>query len=155
MVQKTLDFAFASCANIAQAVNAGDITATEVVETALTRIKKTNPVLNAYIARAGMELISGIGMRQIRAWHEVLLRRLIEGGRDRGLTLHGVNDVARKTVSTAFQVENAHAVEAAMRARGVLPAARGSVVRLAPHFYTSLDDIDTALDMLAEVVRGR
>src|SRR5262245_9294335 len=48
MAQKTLDFAFASCANIAQAVNAGDISATEVVETALTRIKKTNPVLNAF-----------------------------------------------------------------------------------------------------------
>ena len=48
MAQKTLDFAFASCASIAQAVNAGDITATTVVETALTRIKKTDPVLNAF-----------------------------------------------------------------------------------------------------------
>lgn len=113
----------------------------------------TPPVLNAYIARAGMELIAEIGIERIRAWHEVLVRRLMEGGRERGLSLHGVHDVARKTVSTAFTVENSHGVEAAMRAEGVLPAARGPVIRLAPHFYTSLDDVDTALDLLAKVVR--
>lgn len=113
----------------------------------------TPPVLNAYIARAGMELIAEIGIERIRAWHEVLVRRLMEGGSERGLSLHGVHDVARKTVSTAFTVENSHGVEAAMRAEGVLPAARGPVIRLAPHFYTSLDDVDTALDLLAKVVR--
>ena len=36
-----------------------------------------------------------------------------------------------------------------MRARGVLPSARGPVIRLAPHFYNTLDDVDTALDVLA------
>ena len=114
----------------------------------------TPPVLNAYIARAGMEMIASVGIERIRAWHEVLMQRLMDGGRARGLVLHGVHDVARKTVSTAFVVENSHEVEAAMRGRGVLPAARGAVIRLAPHFYSSLDDVDTALDLLAEVVRG-
>ena len=38
-----------------------------------------------------------------------------------------------------------------MRARGVLPSARGEVIRLAPHFYTTLDDVDRALDLLAEL----
>jgi selenocysteine lyase/cysteine desulfurase len=28
------------------------------------------------------------------------------------------------------------------------------VIRLAPHFYTSLDDVDRALDLLAEVTRS-
>jgi len=48
MAQKSPDFAFASCANIAQAVNAGDVTATAMIEAALARIKKTEPVLNAF-----------------------------------------------------------------------------------------------------------
>lgn len=112
----------------------------------------TPPVLNAYIARAGMEMIAEIGVGNIRAWHEVLARRLIEGGAARGLSLHGVPDAGRKTVSTAFVVENSHGVEVAMRARGVLPSARGPVIRLAPHFYTTLEDVDTALDALAEAV---
>ena len=111
----------------------------------------TPPVINAYVARAGMEIINAIGPANIRAWHETLARRLIEGGRSRGLTLHGSDDVRRKTATTAFVVRNSHAVESAMRARGVLPSARGEVIRLAPHFYTTIDDVDRALDLLAEL----
>ena len=111
----------------------------------------TPPVINAYVVRAGMEIINEIGPAKIRAWHEVLGRRLIEGGRSRGLTLHGSDDVSRKTATTAFIVRDSHAVESAMRARGVLPSARGEVIRLAPHFYNTTDDVDRALDLLAEV----
>jgi selenocysteine lyase/cysteine desulfurase len=113
----------------------------------------TPPIINAYIARAGMELIAEIGVGRIRAWHEVLAARLRDGGRERGLTLHGTTDLARKTANTAFLVNDSHAIEQAMRARGVLPSARGPVIRLAPHFYNTLDDIDTALDLLAELTR--
>ena len=59
--------------------------------------------------------------------------------------------MSRKTGTTAFVVRDSHAVEDAMRARGVLPSARGSVIRLAPHFYNTIDDVDRALDTLAAV----
>jgi selenocysteine lyase/cysteine desulfurase len=114
----------------------------------------TPPIVNAYIARAGMELIASVGVRRIREWHEVLARRLIEGGRARGLTLHGTTDIDRKTANTAFVVPDAHAIEARMRSRGVLPSARGPVIRLAPHFYSTLADVDTALDLLAELTHS-
>jgi selenocysteine lyase/cysteine desulfurase len=112
----------------------------------------TPPVMNAYIARAGMEMLNGIGIAKIRAWHEVLARRLIDGGRERGFTLHGTTDAARKTATTAFVVNDSHAVERAMRAHGVIASARGPVIRLAPHFYSTLEDVDCALDALAEAV---
>jgi len=115
----------------------------------------TPPVVNAYIARAGMEIIDDVSPASLRAWHEVLARRLIDGGRARGLVLHGTDDVSHKTATTAFVVPDSHGIEAAMRARGVLPSARGQVIRLAPHFYTTLDDVDCALDNLADVVRAR
>ena len=114
----------------------------------------TPPIINAYIARAGMEIISSIGVERIRAWHMVLAERLRDGGRERGLTLHGTPDLARKTANTAFVVRDSHAIEQAMRERGVLPSARGPVIRLAPHFYNTLDDVDTALDLLAELTRA-
>ena len=82
----------------------------------------------------------------------MLAERLINSGRDRGLELYGPSDVMRKTASTAFVVDDSYAVEMAMRARGVLPSARGPVIRLAPHYYSTLDDVDTALDVLASVV---
>lgn len=112
----------------------------------------TPPVANAYIARAGMEIINGVGVNNIRAWLETLGQRLIDGGRARGLTLHGTADMSHKTATTAFVVDDSHGVEVAMRARGVLPSARGPVIRLAPHFYNTLTDVDTALDVLASVV---
>ena len=112
-------------------------------------------MINAYIARAGLQIIDDVSPASIRAWHEVLARRLIDGGRARGLVLHGTDNVRQKTATTAFVVPDSHAVEEAMRARGVLPSARGEVIRLAPHFYTTLDDVDCALDILADVVRAR
>lgn len=111
----------------------------------------TPPVMNAYIARAGMEMISSIGIDKICAWHEVLSQRLRDGGRERGLKQQGTSDIARKTANTAFAVNDSHAIEQEMRERGVLPSARGPVIRLAPHFYNTLADIDTALDLLAEL----
>jgi len=113
----------------------------------------TPPVINAYVARAGMSIINEIGPANIRSWLEILARRLIEGGSARGLTLHGTADVARKTPSTAFVVPDAHRIEAVMRSRGVLPSARGAVIRLAPHFYNTIEDVDRGLDLLAEVTR--
>jgi selenocysteine lyase/cysteine desulfurase len=112
----------------------------------------TPPVINAYVARAGMEIVNGIGVAKIRAWHEVLARRLIEGGRDRGLTLHGTADAARKTASTAFVVDDSHGVEHRMRARGIIASARGPVIRLAPHFFSTREDVDRSLDALAAAV---
>lgn len=114
----------------------------------------TPPVLNAYIARAGMQIINEVGPRAIRDWLTVLGRRLIDGGRARGLSLHGTDDMTQKTATTAFEVDDSHAVELAMRERGVLPSARGPVIRLAPHFYNTLADVEIALDVLAAVVRG-
>jgi selenocysteine lyase/cysteine desulfurase len=112
----------------------------------------TPPIVNAYAARAGMETIARVGVAAIREWLEVLGRRLIDGGRARGLTIHGPADMSHRTATTAFVVDDAHGVEAAMRARGVLPSARGPVIRLAPHFYSTLEDVDIALDTLASVV---
>jgi selenocysteine lyase/cysteine desulfurase len=112
----------------------------------------TPPIINAFIARAGMGIINDVGPANIRAWLDVLGQRLIDGGRSRGLTILGTTVMARKTSTTAFLVDDSHAVEAAMRERGVLPTARGPVIRLAPHFYTTLDDVDVALDTLVSVL---
>jgi selenocysteine lyase/cysteine desulfurase len=113
----------------------------------------TPPVVNAYVARAGMELINRLGARPIRSWLQVLGQRLLDGGAQRGLSVYGPTDMTRKTATTAFAVDDSHAVELALRQRGVIASARGPVIRLAPHYYTSLDDVDAALDALADVLR--
>jgi selenocysteine lyase/cysteine desulfurase len=115
----------------------------------------TPPLINAYIARAGMDLIGEVGPDRIGEWHQSLAARLIAGGRDRGLVLHGTDDPRKKTATTAFLAEDSHAVESAMRARGMIASARGPVIRLAPHFYSTFADVDQALDTLAAVLARR
>jgi selenocysteine lyase/cysteine desulfurase len=113
----------------------------------------TPPIMNAYIARAGMEMIAQVGVAKIRAWHEQLSNRLIDGAALRDLCVSAPLRRSFKTANTAIEVHNAQAVEDAMRKKGVLPSARGPVIRLAPHFYNTIEDVDTALDVLADVAR--
>jgi selenocysteine lyase/cysteine desulfurase len=114
----------------------------------------TPPIVSAYVARAGMAVINEIGVDEIRRWLEVLGQRLIDGGVERGFALHGTTDMSRKTATTAFVVDDSPAVELTMRRRGIIPSARGPVIRLSPHFYNSIADVDTALDVLASVIPG-
>lgn len=112
----------------------------------------TPPVLNAWIAREGMAMVQEVGLHAIEAWTRVLSHRLLEEGRARGLRPMGPGDASRKTPTTAFACADAPAAETALRERGVLASARGPAIRLAPHFYSTTEDIDRALDALAEVV---
>lgn len=115
----------------------------------------TPGVFNAYVARAGMSIINEIGGEHIQAWTETLSQRLIDNGRDRGLRIHGTSDVRRKTPSTAFLCPfDSHRVEARLRERGIMASARGPVIRLAPHFYNTLDEMDRAVDVLAGIFAG-
>jgi selenocysteine lyase/cysteine desulfurase len=67
--------------------------------------------------------------------------------------LHGTPKPEGKAPTTAFWVgADSATVERRMRARGIIPSARGSVIRLSPHFYSTLDDVDQALDTLASVL---
>ncbi len=114
----------------------------------------TPPIINAYIARAGLEIIHEVGPTNIAAWTRALSERLVAGGAERGLTLSGTGNPACKAPTTAFVVgEDSASVERAMRARGVIPSARGNVIRLSPHFYSTFDDVDRALDTLVAVMR--
>jgi len=113
----------------------------------------TPDIVSAAVARAGLDIINTVGPSAIQTWTEQLSRRLIEGGRERGLALCSPADPSAKSPTTAFRTPvDAQAVETAMRSRGVLPSARGPVIRLAPHFYNTLEDVDNALDALVKVL---
>jgi selenocysteine lyase/cysteine desulfurase len=111
----------------------------------------TPPILEAYVARAGMAWLREIGLDAIHAWTQVLGARLLEGAEARGIPLlHRIRPDA-KTPTTAFLCEDSHAVESALRNRGVIASARGPAIRLAPHFFNTVEDVDHALDELAGV----
>ena len=110
----------------------------------------TPPVAGAYAARAGIEMIEQIGIDAIRDWTDRLGARAIEGARERGLEIDGTADLERKTATTAVRWPgDAKQAEDRLRRQGIVVASRGPVVRLAPHFFNTPDEIDRALDALA------
>lgn len=114
----------------------------------------TPPLFSAYVSRAAMEWLHGVGQDAIHDWTQHLSRRVVEGALARGLQLHGPGLAAPKTPSTAILCADAHAAEVAMRERGFIVSARGPALRVAPHFYNTEGEIDGALDALAAVLRG-
>ncbi|NLT35459.1 MAG: aminotransferase class V-fold PLP-dependent enzyme [Gaiellales bacterium] len=112
----------------------------------------TWPVAAAYVARAGLQIIRQVGVGNIRSWTQRLSAQLIEGGRARGLRLYGTDDVERKTPVCAFVCPgDSHRAETLMKKADVMVSARGSVIRLAPHFYNTPEEVEIALDRLADV----
>ena len=112
----------------------------------------TPPVFEVHVARAGLEWLHALGLDAIGDWTATLSARLVTGAADRGLDVWTPPDPTAKAPTTAVRCADAHAVEAAMRARGFVVSARGPAVRLAPHFYNTLDEMDQSLDALADVV---
>lgn len=116
----------------------------------------TPPILPAYVARAGMEMVLDVGTDRIAEWTLSLSRHLEAGASHRGLKVMGPSDPTLRTPTTAIEIPSSVGmssaeVEGAMRARNVLASARGPALRLAPNFFNSMDDVDRALDVLAEI----
>jgi selenocysteine lyase/cysteine desulfurase len=112
----------------------------------------TPPVLNAWIAREGLAMINEVGPVAIQSWTDHLSGLLIAGGAARGLKVLGPTGPGTKAPTTAFACQgDSHVVEVGLRARGILASARGPAIRLAPHFYSTAEDVDRALDALVEV----
>jgi selenocysteine lyase/cysteine desulfurase len=113
----------------------------------------TPPVINAYTARAGMELILQTCVERIRA-HILYLSTLAqELGQQLGLTLAGPVEAAKRGATTAFDVgspERAHQLEAILRQQNIVVSARGQIVRVAPHGFTREEEIRHALATLAD-----
>ncbi len=114
----------------------------------------TPPIMTAYIARAGMQLINDVGVENIQHWTDRLSAYCIAGALDRGLEVASPQDVRKKSPTTAIRVPgDSHHVEHALKERKIIASARADVVRIAPHFFTKMEDIDYVLDSFAEVLK--
>jgi len=113
----------------------------------------TPPVPTAYIARGGMEIINTVGVENIYHWTNLLSEHCIRGAMARDLEIASPLDLSMKAPNTAIRVPgDSHDFELALRERGVIASARSDVVRIAPHFFVTFEDIDYILDCYAELL---
>lgn len=118
----------------------------------------TPPVLNAYAARAGIELVQAAGLAAIRA-HILHLSTLAAAQAEYlGLTLSGPPAASARGATTAIETsspEQAHQIEAALRQRSIMVSARGHLVRLAPHGFTLEQEVIEALNAIAQLLKTK
>ena len=112
------------------------------------------PVIPAlYAASEGPRIIRKAGVQQIRAKSTRQTARLVALADARGYAVHAPRDPARRGGTVAFDVPHAYEVAQSLLARDILVDFRpGAGIRVAPHFYTSDEELDGAVGAIDEAL---
>jgi kynureninase len=112
------------------------------------------PVIPAlFAATAGPQILREAGMEAIRAKSVRQTSRLIELADARGYLVSAPRDPARRGGTVAFDVPYAREVAQALLAREVIVDYRpGAGIRVAPHFYTSDDEVESVVGEIDEIL---
>ena len=115
----------------------------------------TPNVPSIYSARAGYEIVASIGVPAIRERSLVLTRRIIETAQSAGYRLNTPLTDRERGGSVILDVPNAQAAADELIRREVIVDFRpGAGIRMAPHFYNTVAEIDHAMATLAEILGG-
>lgn len=118
------------------------------------RFASGTPNVSAWmIAQAGYRIVREVGVPAIRAKSLRQTRRLIEHAQQRGWTVRTPLDDARRGGTVTIDVPDSARVAAELIARDVIVDHRPQAgIRMAPHFYTTDEDIDHAMAVMQELV---
>lgn len=109
----------------------------------------TLPVQDFAALAASVELLLDIGLERIATHLRALVDRLVAAVQaDDRMTLASPCDPARRSAIVALRTRDTARTFAALRAAGVVASLREGVLRLAPHWYTRPDEIDTVVALL-------
>ena len=113
----------------------------------------TPTVPSLYAAIDGPTTIGEAGMPAVRAKSRRQTARLIELADARGFAVHAPRDPDRRGGSVAFDVPNGAAVAQALLSRDIVIDYRpGAGIRVAPHFYTTDEELDAVVTVLDEIL---
>lgn len=105
-----------------------------------------------YSARSGYDIVGEIGVAAIREKSLRLTRRIIDHAERAGYRLNTPTRDDERGGAVIVDLPGAEAAAQALLDRGVIIDYRpGAGIRIAPHFYNSERDVDTALAALDEV----
>lgn len=106
-----------------------------------------------YAAVEGPRILRAAGIEAVRAKSTRQTGRLIALADARGYRVNAPRDAARRGGTVAFDVPHAREVAQWLLARDIVVDYRpGAGIRVAPHFYTSDAELDTAVAAIDEVL---
>jgi kynureninase len=118
----------------------------EYAEGAWRWLSGTPAIPALYAATEGPRLVRDAGMDQVRAKSVRQTARLVDLADARGFRVSAPRDPARRGGTVAFDVPHGYEVAQYLLARDILIDYRpGAGIRVAPHFYTSDDELDAVV----------
>ncbi|MBN1206165.1 MAG: aminotransferase class V-fold PLP-dependent enzyme [Myxococcaceae bacterium] len=113
----------------------------------------TPAVLPAQLSQVGLDLLARVGMPTIRAHSLRCTARVMARADDAGLTVVTPRQEARRGGVVALRFPGDAEVTRRLVARGFICSYRGAL-RVAPHFYNTLEEVDRFMDALEAEARG-
>lgn len=113
----------------------------------------TPPVAAAFAARAALQLMNEVGVERIARHGRMLSAHAMATADELGLKLTGPRDPHWKTPLIAVNTDpvDPGAVAAELLTRGIVTAPRGRVLRVAPHFFNTPEEVGHVLETIAEI----
>jgi kynureninase len=116
----------------------------------------TPNVPSLYSARAGYEIVAEIGVPAIREKSLRLTRRLMDRANAAGFRVNTPEKDDERGGAVIIDVLNGQAVADELIRREVIVDYRpGAGIRMAPHFYNTIDEIDHAMDVLVDLAAAQ
>ena len=113
----------------------------------------TPPIPALFAAREGPRIVRRAGIARIREKSTRQTSRLIALADERGYAVTAPRDPARRGGTVAFDVPHAYEVSQFLLANDVIVDYRpGAGIRVAPHFYTSDEELERAVAMIDDAL---
>ncbi|MCW3841208.1 aminotransferase class V-fold PLP-dependent enzyme [Micromonospora yasonensis] len=103
--------------------------------------------LTSLVSQVGLDLLAGIGVEAIRAHSLALTQRVLDRAGAAGIAVVSPTAPHRRGGVVCLDVPDGEAVKRRLAAQGVICSWRG-YLRVGPHVYNTLDEIDTFMDAL-------
>jgi len=114
----------------------------------------TPSIPSLFAAIEGPQIVLRAGMQRIREKSVRQTAKLIALADDRGYNVTAPRDDARRGGTVAFDVPHSYGVAQALLARDIIVDYRPNAgIRIAPHFYTSDEEITDAVEAIDEILR--
>lgn len=125
-----------------------DITDYSPSRTATRFESGTPPVPSIYAGIAGIELMREIGIEETQEHVRRLTDALIAGVDELGGRVVTPRDPERRGPLIAIRAADEHALVAALERDGVITSSRDGNLRVSPHCYNSMEDVEVLLEAL-------
>jgi kynureninase len=109
-----------------------------------------------YAALAGLDIVNEIGVERIRAKSKQMTARILALVDEHGFTSAASRDPERLAGTVAVNVPDAMQVSRTLKARDFVVDYRPPVgVRISPHFYNTIDEVERTMAEIASIVRKK